>query len=140
MGGADPGGEAHTVFVYDASCPLCRRAADWAARHAVPGRLELLPCDSPERAERFPGIREEDCMRQAFAVRPGGRVVEGPDAVAEVLLLVPRWRWVARALRLPVLRRLTPLFYRWFARRRHALSALMPGSRAEGRDRGREKE
>ena len=117
------------TLVYDGTCPLCQRAAAWIEGHTPAGAVDLLSCSDPARAERFPWMSEEDCMRAAWAVRRDGSRVAGEEALLEVLLLAPGWHWVARALRLPLVRALTPALYRWFARNRHALAAFVPGSR-----------
>ena len=86
------------VLIYDGECSMCRASALWLLRRAEAGGardLEILPCRSPVRRERFPGIADETCMQAMQLVLPGGRVISGADAAPEILRRIPRWRWIA---------------------------------------------
>ena len=74
------------VLIYDGECALCRASALWLMRRArMPDRLEILPCRSRPRRERYPHITEEACMSAMQLVLPDGRVLSGADAVPELL-------------------------------------------------------
>lgn len=125
-------GAGPAVLIYDGDCPLCRASALWLLRRALAGgarELELLPCASPVRRRRFPHIRDETCREAMQLVLPDGRVLAGADAVPEILDRIPRWRWVARVLRWPGMRRVARRTYRWIAANRMRLSCRLPGIR-----------
>jgi len=69
------------VLIYDGECAMCRASALWLMRLALSGgQLEILPCRSTPRRERFPGISDEACMTAMQLVLPGGRTLAGRAA------------------------------------------------------------
>jgi predicted DCC family thiol-disulfide oxidoreductase YuxK len=119
------------VLVYDADCAMCRASALWLMRRAASsGHLEILPCRSSVRRERFPDISDETCMAAMQLVLPGGRVVAGADAVPELLRRIRGWGWLAGLFSLPGVRPLGRRVYAWVARNRMRVScALTPTPR-----------
>jgi len=114
------------LLIYDANCPMCTRAQAWIARHAQPGALEYLGCQSDERARRVPQMSEEECMEAMQLVLEDGRIFA---ATAAFERLLPRlrgpWRHLALLFRVPGVRSLAPLAYRVIARNRMTLSGLL---------------
>ena len=111
---------------------MCRASALWLMRRAMAaGELEILPCRSGPRRTRFPEITDERCMRAMQLVLPDGRVLEGADAVPELLRRVPRWRWAAVVLGAPGVRAVARRAYAWIAANRMGISCALPGG--EGR-------
>ncbi len=120
------------VLIYDGDCALCRSSALWIMRRAMAGgasEFELLPCRSSARLQRFPQVREETCLAAMQLVLPDGRVLGGADAVPEILLRIPRWRWLARFFALPGVRPVARRIYAWIARNRMRLSCAVNGGR-----------
>jgi predicted DCC family thiol-disulfide oxidoreductase YuxK len=118
------GGPA-AVLIYDGECSMCRASALWLLRRAEAGGatdLEILPCRSPVRRQRFPSIADEVCMQAMQLVLPDGHVLSGADAVPEILRRIPRWRWVARFFDLPRARPFARRVYVWIARNRMRIS------------------
>jgi predicted DCC family thiol-disulfide oxidoreductase YuxK len=113
------------ALIYDANCPICCAARDWVERNAVDGAFEFLPCQSDERAQRFPEIATGQCMEAMQLVRADGRRYAGDAALPEICLGLRRWRWVAKILRLPLIAAVSPTVYRFIARRRHMFSVLV---------------
>ena len=117
------------TLVYDAECAMCRASALWLMRRAIrAGRLEILPCRSPVRHERFPQISEAQCLTAMQLVLPDGRILAGADAVPELLHRVRGWRHVAWVFGLPPLRPLARRVYAWVARNRMKISCRLPGA------------
>lgn len=113
------------TIIYDGECPLCRAAVEWVdARKTGPG-LEMLPCQSPTRARRFPDLPERECMESIQLVLEDGRRYAGAASLPHILLRVRGWRWLARVLRLPGISVVSPAVYRVIARNRHAFSSLV---------------
>ena len=113
------------TLIYDGECPLCRKAVDWVAAQMRPGAIELLKCQSDERARRFPNISLEHCMRAVQLAMPNGEVFAGDRSLPQLFLLMRRWRWMARLFWLPGVSLLAPHAYAFIARHRHALSVLV---------------
>jgi predicted DCC family thiol-disulfide oxidoreductase YuxK len=116
---------ARAVLVYDGECSMCRASALWLLRRAEAGgarELEILPCRSPVRRQRFPSMTDEACMRAMQLVLPDGHVLSGADAVPEILLRIPRWSWVARLFDLPRARPFARRVYAWIAKNRMKIS------------------
>ena len=120
-GSAKQVGEA--TLVYDAECPMCRAAALWLMRLALAGGLlQILPCRSPVRAERFPAISEEACTTAMQLVLPDGRVLAGADAVPELLRRIRGLGWLAGLFAVPGMRPVARRVYGWIARNRMRIS------------------
>jgi predicted DCC family thiol-disulfide oxidoreductase YuxK len=105
---------------------MCRASALWLMRRAMAaGQLEILPCRSSPRRARFPQITEERCMRAMQLVVPDGRILEGADAVPELLRRIPRWRWAASLFAVPGVRPLARRAYAWVAANRLRISCAV---------------
>ena len=113
------------VLIYDASCPMCIRAREWVERRAVPDAFTYVACQSEERRIRFPQVPESACMEAVQLVMEDGAVYAGAEALPRILRRMGGWRWLAGVLSMPGIRALTPSAYRWVARRRFAMAALV---------------
>ena len=123
--------DSRAVLIYDGECSMCRASALWLLRRAEAGGardLEILPCRSPVRHERFPFITDEACMEAMQLVLPDGHVLAGADAVPEILRRIPRWRWVAALFDLPRARPYARRVYAWVARNRMKISCARPSA------------
>ena len=119
------------TLIYDGECSMCRASALWLMRRAMAGGstdLEILPCRSPVRRERFPFIDDATCMTAMQLVLPDGRVLAGADAAPEILRRIPRWRWVAGFFSLPGARPFARRIYGWIARNRMRISCARGGA------------
>ncbi|MBN2312031.1 MAG: DUF393 domain-containing protein [Candidatus Hydrogenedentes bacterium] len=116
---------AQTTLIYDAQCPLCSAATAWLMERTPAGAIELLPCQSPERAARFPAIAEATCLEAVQVISPDGVVYAGERALPHLLRLMNGWRWFAWVFAVPGVSLLAPFAYRWVAAHRHALSVLV---------------
>ena len=113
------------TLIYDGSCPLCNAAREWVERNALAGRFEYLPCQSDERARRFPEMPEHECMEAMQLVTEDGQTFSGDRALPQILSRLRRWRWLANVLRVPPASWVSPSIYRLIARNRMAISALV---------------
>jgi hypothetical protein len=64
-------------------------------------------------------------MEAMQLVYPDGRTYSGDAALPQLFLGLKRWRWMARVLRVPPVSLMSPIVYRWIARHRLAISALI---------------
>ncbi len=116
------------VLIYDGDCSMCRASALWLLRRALAGGaqdLDVLPCQSPVRRERYPNISDAACMSAMQLVLPDGRVLAGADAAPEILRRIPRWRWIASLFSLPGARPVARRVYAWIAGSRMRLSCRL---------------
>jgi predicted DCC family thiol-disulfide oxidoreductase YuxK len=92
---------------YDAECPFCRRAADWAAARDVGGRIVLFPIQNPELLRMAPELGGLPLHEAIHAVDSSTREVSrAGGAWLQMLRRLPGLRWWALPLSLPGLRRL----------------------------------
>lgn len=114
----------HTL-IYDASCPFCTAAAEWAEDHTSPYDLDTLPCQSEERAEEFPSIAEEDCMEAVHLVTPQGRVYRAEEVFPRLLRLTKYYWPLAYLFQIPGAGLITPHVYNFVARHRQEIGAVI---------------
>ena len=114
------------VLIYDGECTLCLAAKNWMEKRALREQIELLPCQSPEREQRYPHISTQQCLSAIQLVLPNNEVLQGADAIPEILLHLKRWRWVEKILRARLFRKLAPFVYDWIARNRQIISCALP--------------
>ncbi len=127
-GGRATGSAARpAVLIYDGECAICRGAAEWVRRKAMPGAFEFFSCHSEELSRRFPAVAREACLRAMHLVLPDGTIRVGERAVPEILsrLRGRRHRWAAALFRLPGAGLLARAFYRWFAGNRYHFARLV---------------
>ena len=114
------------TLIYDADCAMCRKSALWLMRRAYSsGGLEILPCRSPVRQERFPQVKEGECLSAMQLVLPDGRRLSGADAVPELLRRIHGWGWLAGVFALPPVRPVARGVYGWVARNRMRISCAL---------------
>ena len=122
---------ATATLIYDAECSVCRASARWLMRRASSsGQLEILPCRSGVRRQRFPHVAEEQCMTAMQLVLPDGRVLGGADAVPELMRRIRGWGWVAGVFSIPGVRPIGRRVYAWVARNRMKISCALGGREA----------
>ena len=86
------------------------------------GQLEILPCRSPVRAQRFPQVSEDACLSAMQLVLPDGRIVGGADAVPELLRRIRGLGWLAGLFALPLVRPVSRRAYACIASNRMRIS------------------
>jgi predicted DCC family thiol-disulfide oxidoreductase YuxK len=104
-----------TVVYYNSACPVCD-AGVCAMREKTPdASVEWIDVHTrPEVLEPL-GLQLEDVRERLHLVDTSGTTRIGADAIAGVLALAPRWRWLARPLQWPGLRTLGAWLYNLFA-------------------------
>jgi predicted DCC family thiol-disulfide oxidoreductase YuxK len=113
------------VLIYDADCPLCRRAAAWAEQRALPDALIILHCGSLEQLRAHPEMLQEQCEAAPQLVLPDGSVLEGNALLPSLLDRLHGWRWLAWAMRAPGLAWLAPLVYRTLIINKRTMAVLV---------------
>ena len=115
----------YLTVLYDPSCPLCRKAADWLAEQPKLVPVYFCAAGSPAAREAFPGIDHEATRNQLTVVGDGGEVYY--DERGWLMCL-----WATRKHRALALRFATPggqesakRFVLWVSRHRKALGSLV---------------
>jgi len=107
----------HPITVhYNGACPICRPEVEHykahAARHRVGGvAFSDITSEAGATALAACGIGRESAARRFTVIRADGAVLTGVPAFAELWSRLPRYRWLAHAVRLPVLRPLAVALY-----------------------------
>jgi len=107
------------TVLYDGACPLCRREI------GVYRDLKPLQPDSPvcfadisnAAVPLPPDTTREQLLARFHVQRPDGELLSGAKAFLALWAVLPGWRWLAFAGRLPgaswVMERMYRLFLRW---------------------------
>jgi len=112
------------VLLFDGDCAFCTSCAEWARRH-----VRRLDTTMPYQFADLPtlGVTAEQCEQAVQWVGSDGVVLSAHDAVAQVLIDAGSgWSVIGRAMRLPGLRQLSGVVYRWVARNRSRLPGGTP--------------
>jgi len=120
-------GQAELVAWIDGQCALCQRARHWIELRDRRGRVGFRDLHEAREAE-LPGPREQMLARLWVVPREGAggpSVAAGLEALRQILLRLPGWRWAARLAGFPPLSWLGSLVYRIVARHRHRLGRAL---------------
>jgi predicted DCC family thiol-disulfide oxidoreductase YuxK len=118
-------GEKPAVLIYDGACPICRGTVSWLRENEVADSFDMVPCQSDERAGRFPGIEPGACMRAMHLVLPDGKVLIGEQALPKIVARLKGYRVAAFLFALPGAGALSRIAYRWFAERRYRIASIL---------------
>ena len=116
---------SETEVIYNAECPVCRfeidHYRDYAAARALPLQFSHIGADGLLEH----GITEDMAARRLHVIKDGA-VLSGVPAFAVLWAEMPRYRWLAKLVGLPVIKQLSafgydyvlaPTIYRWHLRR-----------------------
>ena len=120
---------ARWALVYDGACGFCRWSATRILRADRRGNLRPVPLADPEIATLLADLTPEERAASWHLVAPDGAVRSAGDAVAPLLRLLPRLRWLAW---FPgATPRLTDRAYRFVARHRATIGAWLGEERCD---------
>lgn len=119
--------DSTATIYYNSACPVCDAGIRSEQRRLAGCAVRWVDVHAEPEAARDLGAGVEDVRRRLHVVDAAGRVFVGSEAVAEMSAQGRGRGWLARALRLPGLRRLGELgyelfagmLYRWNLRRGH---------------------
>jgi len=104
--------------------------ARWVAAWSA-GWVEIQPWQSTPPRMVEAGLAPEDTSVEVWFITPQGAVKGGAAAINEALGSVPWLRPISWLYRVPGLRQLEDLIYRWVARNRHHLPGVTPACAEE---------
>jgi predicted DCC family thiol-disulfide oxidoreductase YuxK len=114
-----------TIF-YDGSCPLCAAEINHIQRLDSDNKMVFEDIYAPHFSDRFPHINQQKADLILHGQWKDGAMIYGLDVTYYSWTLVGKGRWVS-ILRWPVFKQVANIGYRFFARYRHRISALVTG-------------
>lgn len=106
-----------TRVYYNSACPVCRAGIESQQGKMTACEVEWIDVHNNPAAAKEVHPDLEFVREQLHVVAPDGSRHVGVDAFAQLWKDTPGQRWLAALVRLPVIRRLSRIFYRSFARR-----------------------
>ena len=116
-----------TLF-FDSTCPLCVGEMRQLRKLDTENRLTFEDIYLSDFTERFPDIEPSKAANVFHGQYENGDMVYGLDVSVEAWGIVGKNKWL-RLLRLPGVRIVSDLAYRFFARYRSQISLLLTGKR-----------
>lgn len=106
---------ASVITLYHGACPICGTEIDHYRRYAADRALSLGWQDVSDGADApllaAHGVDRETAKRRLHVVTADGRLLAGVDAFRALWAEMPRYRWLARFVGLPVVRPLAEIVY-----------------------------
>ena len=101
------------VILYNGACPICRREIEHYRGLDERGgeALGFADINLAEEILTSVSLSEDDAKRRLHVIDADGRLLAGIPAFAAIWDRLPRYRWLSRLSRLPVLRSLLPWLY-----------------------------
>jgi len=99
-----------TTTIYNAECPICRREIAGYRAYAEARALPLRFAALQETDLAALGLTPEDAARRLHVLRDGA-LLSGLPAFVALWSEMPRFRWLARLVSLPVLRPVATAVY-----------------------------
>jgi predicted DCC family thiol-disulfide oxidoreductase YuxK len=108
------------TVIYDGHCKVCGRMVKMLTKWDRDRELEIIPSQAPGIRERFPWIPARAYVESVQVVQTSnGKTWQGAAALEELLKILPKGRLISWLFKIPLVRPLVDLFYRWFARNRY---------------------
>jgi predicted DCC family thiol-disulfide oxidoreductase YuxK len=106
---------------YDGACPVCLREVRMIRRLDRRGRIAFTDIAAPDFDPAAAGIPMGALMARIHGRLPDGSLVTGVE-VFRVIYAAVGFSWLVALTRLPGIRQLLDVLYRWFARNRLRLT------------------
>lgn len=92
---------ARVQVYFDGDCPACSRQMDRCRQLAGPEAMDFVDVNRDMSALAADGVSYEAALTRLYVRDPQGRLHKGIGAYAVLFGELPRYRWLARLLRLP---------------------------------------
>lgn len=103
---------------YDGTCPMCNVFASKVNTSSKNQEFVLLDANKNNLPSN---ISKERVLKEIHVVSEDGQIYRNSDAIMKILETYPRWRFIARLGKLPVIRQLMWLSYKFIAANRHSI-------------------
>lgn len=113
------------TVLYDPTCPLCRKAADWLASQDMYVAIAFVPAGSPAARSAFPGIDHEATRNTLTVIGDGGEVYYDERGWLMCLWATRKHRAMALRFSQPGMQGAAKRFVLWVSRHRQGLGSLV---------------
>ena len=113
------------VLFFDGACGMCTRSVNFLIEHDRTGNLETAPLQSPGVAERL-GIPDDRLLEAMRWLDSSGAVYTGAEAWAAAWSVALGTRLPLRFYRIPGIRFIQNVVYRWVANHRYRFRGTTP--------------
>lgn len=114
-----------TIY-YDSHCPLCMAEMLQLKNHDTHSQITFADLHAGNFSEKYAHIDKNRAYKILHVERQSGEILLGLDASCEVWTTVGKHRWL-KLLRIPIMKQVSDIFYRLFARFRGPISLLLTG-------------
>ena len=112
-----------TIY-YDGHCPLCMIEMKSLKRHDNKNAINLIDLHNDNFSNDYPHINKTEAINILHGQLDTGELLLGLDVTCKAWGLVGKHKWII-ILRWPIIRTITDVFYRLFARHRSKISYLL---------------
>lgn len=107
------------AIIFDGYCKACTVAVGFLRRRDKAGLLTMLPNQQPDVLATY-NLTKDEVQRAVWAIEAQGTRYEAAAAVNKILATLGGvWGMIALLYRVPPIRWLEDVFYRWFSHNRH---------------------
>ncbi|MEQ8602488.1 MAG: DUF393 domain-containing protein [Marivibrio sp.] len=115
MTASDDAQDAKLTTLYHGACPVCGREVShyqrYAGERALPLGWEDVSDGRAAPLMEAHGIDREAAKKRLHVVTPDGRLLSGVDAFQALWAEMPRYRWLAKLVGLPIVKPIARLVY-----------------------------
>jgi uncharacterized protein (TIGR01777 family) len=102
-----------TEMYYNSDCPVCNAEMSHYAKLCADSQASLKFIAASERPDAFAacGLRLDHLEKRVYLKDSAGRILSGLPALIQLWARMPRYRWLARVMSLPILGVMAAGFY-----------------------------
>jgi uncharacterized protein (TIGR01777 family) len=102
-----------TAMYYNGDCPVCSLEMNHYASLCANAQKSLQFIDATQRPEDFTrwGLRREHFERRVYLEDSKGRILSGLPALVELWSRMPQYRWLARIMKVPIVKPVSNALY-----------------------------
>src|SRR5262249_19976730 len=102
-----------TAMYYNGECPVCSAEMNHYASLCASSQKSLQFIDAMQRPEDFVQwrLRREHFERRVYLKDSQGRILSGLPALVALWSRMPQYRWLARMMKLPLVKPVSNAFY-----------------------------
>ncbi|OGH13131.1 MAG: hypothetical protein A2687_00900 [Candidatus Levybacteria bacterium RIFCSPHIGHO2_01_FULL_38_26] len=110
--------DCRKTIYYDGSCEMCRAIIKKVDRSKQKEKFD--PKDITK--DLLPqNITKTSAEKEIHVVDADGRVYKNAEAILKILEEYPKWKFIVKVGRLPIIKQLLPFGYKFIASHRHAI-------------------
>jgi predicted DCC family thiol-disulfide oxidoreductase YuxK len=109
------------TLLYDAECVLCTNSVRTLRKLKTSVPLRMISLQEADLEVLLPGTSFAELQAQIHVIDTDGQVYKGADSIICILKTVPSLKWISWLYRIPGLKPMADLMYRWVAKNRYKL-------------------